>query len=226
MSKNIQIRVKDEGSWVNLFPKTKADLIDGLSTVLASYQETSEKNVANGYAGLDEFGRILISQLPEGATNKTYIVPDIEARNSLESVNHADKSFVLSNNNTYIYNVSVGVINTDGTNVTWVSGDKFDSGWEGESIQIDGTDYVVDTVTDAENLILTASAGDNTGVDYLVSTWLVLAEAEWENVNLAWSNIIDGPQRTPAKIDEAVDYRIVVGETEPTDSNIWFQELT
>lgn len=37
--------------------------------------------------------------------------------------------------------------------------------------------------------------------------WLILADADWENVNLQWANIVDKPTSTIANIDDAVTKR-------------------
>lgn len=62
---------------------------------------------------------------------------------------------------------STGVVDTDGTAVEYVSGDKFNLAWKG-TIEIDSTDYTVSYVVDDENLVLTSSAGTNTAVAYEV----------------------------------------------------------
>lgn len=59
-----------------------------------------------------------------------------------------------------------GTVDTSGTAVTWVSGDQFDSSLEGNPFTIAGTDYTVDTVTDATHLTLTSDAGTQTGATY------------------------------------------------------------
>ena len=58
-----------------------------------------------------------------------------------------------------------GTVDVATTAVSWVSGDKFDTTWSG-TIEIDGTDYTISSVTNTENLILTATAGTDTGVTY------------------------------------------------------------
>jgi len=46
----------------------------------------------------------------------------------------------------------------------------------------------------------------DTGDSYIYdgSSWVIMADADWENVSLDWSNITGGPSSTPAQIDSAV----------------------
>jgi hypothetical protein len=109
--KNIQIRVKENGVWVDLYPKTRAELVIGLNELLAlqlaTKQDVSEKNQAFGYAGLDEYGKISEALLPASAlSNQLYIVADLEGRDSLENLKHGDKVFVLNPGDTYVYDLS------------------------------------------------------------------------------------------------------------------------
>lgn len=62
-----------------------------------------------------------------------------------------------------------GIVNTVGTAVAWVSGDTFDEYWNGNIIDINGTNYVVSSVTSATTLVLTASAGSHTGVTFSIA---------------------------------------------------------
>jgi hypothetical protein len=61
-----------------------------------------------------------------------------------------------------------GVVDTDGTTVTWISGTKFhpDAGWPGMAITINGVAYTISSVTTETALELTATAGAQTGVAY------------------------------------------------------------
>lgn len=65
-----------------------------------------------------------------------------------------------------------GTVNTNGTNVTWVSGTTFrtDGSWEGKPITINAVVYTISSVTSGTALILTASAGVQAGVAYSVAT--------------------------------------------------------
>lgn len=60
-----------------------------------------------------------------------------------------------------------GTVNTAGTAVTWQTGDKFDVTWSAETpILINGTPYLVASVTTDQTLTLTTSPGVLTGVGY------------------------------------------------------------
>jgi|GEM_PF-4096522 len=59
-----------------------------------------------------------------------------------------------------------GVVNTSGTAVSWVSGDTFPTWFDGLLIRINGVDYGVASVTSSTALVLTASAGTQSGVAY------------------------------------------------------------
>lgn len=65
----------DGSSW------TEAPYSD--SSDLSDYQLLSEKDQANGYAGLDSSGLIKTSQLPDLAITETHVVADITARDNL-----------------------------------------------------------------------------------------------------------------------------------------------
>lgn len=65
-----------------------------------------------------------------------------------------------------------GVVDTDGTTVTWVSGDKFIKAMVGKTITIDGTDYVVASYVDDEEIELTLTgAGTLSEVQYSAMWW-------------------------------------------------------
>ncbi len=63
-----------------------------------------------------------------------------------------------------------GEVNTNNTDVVRVDGDEFQLDWAGELILINSVAYTIDSVTDADNLVLTGSAGVQTGVDYSYTT--------------------------------------------------------
>jgi len=65
-----------------------------------------------------------------------------------------------------------GVVDTNLVGVTRIGGDPFQTNgtWTGLPIVIDGSNYVIDTVIDIDNLVLTASAGIAVGVAYSMPT--------------------------------------------------------
>ncbi len=66
--------------------------------------------------------------------------------------------------------VIYGTVNTSGTAVTWVSGITFDPSWATLSININGVVYTISAVTDPTDIVLTATAGTQTGVNYFMPT--------------------------------------------------------
>jgi len=68
----------------------------------------------------------------------------------------------VANQNTFS-----GTVNTNGTAVTWVSGDKFsDRGMVGNPITINGVIYVIASVANSTSLAIGSSAGVQAGVAY------------------------------------------------------------
>lgn len=62
-----------------------------------------------------------------------------------------------------------GTVNTVGTAVAWVSGDTFDTYWNGQSIVINTVTYVISSVTSSVTLVLTATAGSQSGVAFSIT---------------------------------------------------------
>lgn len=56
------------------------------------------------------------------------------------------------------------IVSTSGVDVTWSSGDKFNQSMQGGVIAISAVDYIVSSVPTDHNLVLTTSAGVQTGV--------------------------------------------------------------
>ena len=68
-------------------------------------------------------------------------------------------------------NVRIGTVNVSGTAVSWVSGDVFTAGMVGRPILLNNTtNYTVASFTDNQNIVLTSSAGTQTGVSYWADT--------------------------------------------------------
>jgi hypothetical protein len=65
---------------------------------------------------------------------------------------------------------TAGTINTSGSSVTWVSGQGFVTGtaWNGLTININGTNYTISSVSSTTSLTLTGSAGTQSGVTYTI----------------------------------------------------------
>lgn len=66
---------------------------------------------------------------------------------------------------TWVSSTFSAVVNTSGTTVNWVSGDKFDTAWDrGQVFQINGVDYILAYMNSDSQLVLTTTAGTQSGV--------------------------------------------------------------
>lgn len=89
---------------------------------------------------------------------------------------NGNQLFIVSADRAYIDNGSgptlisfaalSGTVNTNGTTVTWVSGNTFDVGMTGQQITINGINYTVNVVLSSIVLTLTATAGVQSAVTY------------------------------------------------------------
>lgn len=79
---------------------------------------------------------------------------------------------VTQSNFTVLYRTLKTVVNTSGTSVTWVSGDKFNPSFAGEAILINGVSYTVATYTNNTTLVLGSSAGTQSSVICLNTPFL------------------------------------------------------
>lgn len=64
----------------------------------------------------------------------------------------------------------LGVVSTNATTVTWVSGTQFAGCWAGSSITINGVVYTISAVNSATQITLTSSAGTQSSVSYSVGS--------------------------------------------------------
>ena len=67
-------------------------------------EDSANKNVANGYAGLDANGKVSINQLPDNARQKTYVVANAAERTALTDLISGDRAFETGSGDSYIYN--------------------------------------------------------------------------------------------------------------------------
>lgn len=116
-------------------------------------ENVANKNVANGYAGLDGNGKISIALLPDASLQQTHIVATLAARDALiPTLKTADRVIVMN------------------------AGDG-----------------------SREGFIFDQTLNEGAGGFHKDS------DTDWENINLDWANIVNGPLSTPAEIDTVVD---------------------
>ena len=73
----------------------------------------------------------------------------------------------------FINEYAVGIVNTNGKTVTYVSGDQFAYWWAGENIVIDNTTYTIDSVSlDGRTIELTSIAPTANNVQFLYESQL------------------------------------------------------
>lgn len=124
----------EKASIADVYKYTQAQIDTTLSNKQEALGYTPEdaanKNQANGYAGLDNNGKISINQIPDSARQKTNVCANAQARIALTDLIEGDRAFEIDTGNSYIY---------DGTK------------------------------------------------------WILQAAADWENVNIDFSNIVGTP---------------------------------
>ena len=206
--KNVQIKFRNsEGGYDNIFPKTKVELVDGLST---SLDGKVDKEPGKGLSTEDytTIEKNKLAGIEAGANNYTH--PATHPASMIDE--STEKRFV-----------------SDSEKTSW--NNKEDKSNKGQPNGYAGLDangkvplsqlpdasksqtYVVSDSTE-RNAITGMLEGDkafetSTGDSYIYngSDWQVLAQADWENVNLDWNNIINAPSSSPSNIDDAVDIR-------------------
>ena len=86
--------------------------------------------------------------------------------------------------NVYWGGTATTVVNTSGTAVTWVSGPQFSTLWQTKNIKINGTNYTVSTYNSATSVTLTATAGTQSGVSFVVNPPSIFRKTSQENKEL------------------------------------------
>ena len=206
--KNVQIKFRNsEGGYDNIFPKTKVGLVDGLSTSLDGKvnKEPGKGLSTEDYTTIE---KNKLAGVEAGANNYTH--PATHPASMI--VESTEKRFV-----------------SDSEKTSW--NNKEDKSNKGQPNGYAGLDangkvplsqlpdasksqtYVVSDSTE-RNAITGMLEGDkafetSTGDSYIYdgSVWRVLAQADWENVNLDWNNITNAPSSSPSNIDDAVNIR-------------------
>ena len=95
-------------------------------------------------------------QIKIGST--VYVIQSVDSPTQITLTGSAGTQTAVA----YTVYFLVGLVNTAGVAVTWVSGDLFDPAMAGGSIIINGVTYTVSSVTDTKHLILTSTAGTQT----------------------------------------------------------------
>ena len=206
--KNVQIKFRNsEGGYDDIFPKTKEELVDGLS---ASLDGKVDKESGKGLSTEDytTIEKNKLAGIEASANNYTH--PATHPASMIDE--STEKRFV-----------------SDSEKTSW--NNKEDKSNKGQADGYAGLDanakvplsqlpdasksqtYVVSDSTE-RNAITGMLEGDkafetSTGDSYIYdgSDWQVLAQADWENVNLDWNNITNAPSSSQSDIDDAVDIR-------------------
>ncbi len=209
--KNIQIQFWDSATsqWILINPKTKAELVVGLDTLLAG-----KVDVVAGM-GLSEESYTTVEKtklagIEEGAN--LYVHPET----------HAPSIIAQDVDNRFVTDVQIAAWNAkeDAANKGVANGyASLDANAKVPLAQLPDTAkgqtfVVADSTARAAIVVGTLLAGDKayettTGDSYIWdgTQWLILAQADWENVNLSWANIVNGPTSAVADIDDAVTKR-------------------
>lgn len=122
--------VYTSGGWMEMADASASMVVHDNTFHSVDYEDSANKGVANGYAGLDAQAKVPLAQLPDAAKSQTYVVADSTARDAITGMLAGDKAYETSTGDSYIY---------------------------------DGTQ------------------------------WVLMADADWENVNLDWTNITNPP---------------------------------
>ena len=206
--KNVQIKFRNsEGGYDNIFPKTKEELVDGLST---SLDGKVDKEPGKGLSTEDytTIEKNKLAGIEAGANNYTH--PATHPASMIDE--STEKRFV-----------------SDSEKTSW--NNKEDKSNKGQADGYAGLDanakvplsqlpdvsksqtYVVSDSTE-RNAITGMMEGDKAfetsiGDSYIYDgfDWQVLAQASWENINLDWNNITNAPSSSQSNIDDAVDLR-------------------
>jgi hypothetical protein len=123
----------------------------------------------------------------------SWTLPNASDGKPVQMFGNGNQLLIVANGYAYIDNGSgpvncqftnSGYVNTNGTDVQFVSGDNFSTVPNGATIQIDGTPYSVWTVNSPTDLTLTASAGVQAGAFWQANTGA--------NVTAVTGSYIDG----------------------------------
>lgn len=206
--KNVQIKFRNsEGGYDDIFPKTKEELVDGLST---SLDGKVDKEPGKGLSTEDytTIEKNKLAGIEANANNYTH--PATHPASMIDE--STEKRFVSDSEKTSWNNKE------DKSNKGQADGyASLDANAKVPLSQLPDASksqtYVVSDSTE-RNAITGMLEGDkafetSTGDSYIYDgfDWQVLAQADWENVNLDWNNITNAPSSSQSSIDDAVDIR-------------------
>lgn len=218
-SHNVEINVRDGvDQWNQVYPITKVELVDGLDTLLASkVDKDGDKQLSE-----ENFTTILATKLDgiaPGANN--YIHPSTHPASII--VETTSKRFVSDEDKTNWNNKQdpLGFVPEDSSNK------GKNNGYAGLDAngkiylahlpdESRGTTFFVASIAERDSLtglIPTDRSyitdGEMKGNTYIWdgANWLLEADADWENINLDWGNIVNRPSSSQADIDDAVTKR-------------------
>jgi hypothetical protein len=143
--------------------------------VTASIGSTSNAVLLTAIAGQSAAG---VPITATGQTNVTLLVTTLsDAATALAKEINSSNWWLVAPTHSLVAaasgaNVTVtagryGTVNTSGTAVTWVSGTKFTGLTAGQAVTIGGVIYTIGEVASPQQLTLTASAGTQTGAEYV-----------------------------------------------------------
>jgi hypothetical protein len=174
-------------------------------------EETSNKGIAGGYAGLDSNAKVPLSQLPDMSSNGTTVVDTIAERDSLIDMKVGDRCIILAvsdgSREGYIW---------DGT--SWLK--DSDTDWENVSLDwVNISGRPSSTVTDIDDAVL--KKHDHTNKTVLDSLSDVDGQLQYNGTDVGSVTSVNG--QTGDVVVDAED-EILQQDTEPTgieEGRLW-----
>ena len=215
-SKNVQIKFRgEEGGFDDIFPKTTIELIDGLGDILGAKVDV----VAGKQLSTNDFTTI--------ETNKLDGV-DVGANTYTHPSTHSADIIVETSTKKFVSESEKSLWSGKQDKLSYTPESVSNKGKSGGYAELDSNakipltqlpDMAKSQTFIVKNTVERDSAsgmkaGDKayeteTGDSYIYdgNLWLILAKANWENVNLQWANINSKPTSTVANIDDSVSKR-------------------
>ena len=195
--------------WDLVSPYTKVELVEGLFALLDSKVDKVD-GMGLSEESYTTVEKTKLAGIEEGAN--LYVHPET----------HAPSIIAQDVDNRFVTDVQIAAWNAkeDAANKGVANGyASLDANAKVPLAQLPDTAkgqtfVVADSTARAAIVVGTLLAGDKayettTGDSYIWdgTQWLILAQAAWENVNLSWANIVNGPTSAVADIDDAVTKR-------------------